>query len=65
MISDNASTYQFAAKELEMLFNSTILSKRLSRQGTLGKTYWILGKTYWTYQNHTPESAGKNIHLID
>ena len=35
MISDNASTYQSAAKELEKLFNSTILSERLSRQGTM------------------------------
>ena len=35
MISDNAFTYQSAAKELEKLFNSTILSERLSRQGTM------------------------------
>ena len=35
MISDNASTYHSAAKELEKLFNSTILSERLSRRGTM------------------------------
>ena len=35
MISDNASTYQSAAKELEKLFNSTILNEQLSRQGTM------------------------------
>ena len=36
MISDNASTYlQSAAKELKKLFNSTILSEQLSRQGTM------------------------------
>ena len=37
MISDNASTYQSAAKELEKLFNSTILSEQLSRQGTMSQ----------------------------
>lgn len=35
MISDNASTYQSAAKELEKLFNSTILNEQLSRQRTM------------------------------
>lgn len=35
MISDNASTYQSAAKELEKLFTSTILSERLGRHGTM------------------------------
>ena len=63
MISDNASSYQLAAKELEKLFNSTILSKCRQLQEST-RVWWVLGKTYWTYQNHTQESARKNIHLI-
>jgi len=34
MISDNASTYQSAAKELEMMLSSATLSEQLMKQGT-------------------------------
>ena len=74
MISDNASTYQSAAKELEKLFSSTLLSEHLSKQGTRWQfipkkagamVWWILGKIYWTNQDHTQEGARKIIYLIN
>ena len=45
MISDNASTYQSAAKELEKIFNSTTLSEQFSQQGTLWQ--FIPKRTSW------------------
>jgi hypothetical protein len=51
MVSDNASTYQSAAEELTLLFNSAELETNLSKRGIQWKFIpkrWFLGKINWS-----------------
>ena len=72
MISDNTSTYQSAAKELEKMFSSTTLSEQLTKQGTTWQlvhtqkstmVWWLLGKAHWAYQDHPQEGAREDIYI--
>ena len=61
MLSDNASTFVSAAKELERLFESDKLEESLGTKTGL----MVLGKAHRHNQNCTEESSREIIHYIE
>ena len=71
MISDNASTYTSAAKELEQLLTATKLNETLSLRGVRWQfipksplVWRVLGAANWDDKEHYKEGVGKIIHYL-